>query len=689
MEKLRLPLLIFIVFFLSCPVCSAQTPLSSWISLRSDATHSVKELIRSEVNKREGFSTYQEERANLTAVEEEKDRQDSAYKKAIAEANREFKQAKRRRDDLTSQFQAASIEYEDQLKNINTIKEGIGNLDNQIERYSQDIKTQQASLKKWLQTEKQGEAIVAVIFTRGFRDSAHALESEADKKSGPLIAQYMGTYIQSHSKVIDSVLSSDFIRAVEEGTAKWNNEEPLRIELAKGNKGTTYLRVKRYELFPFQAPRTGRVAADSGSENIKAAVITSPKDLGNFLAANGYSAAQYDLERIENKIRETQQANVQAEASLQEQVKSFQDRINSLQDRIGDAQSEKQMQLALLKRKDEPFKKASQDRDHLLKQKEEAERLFQESQKSLHDIRRIRETIIIKTALAAARGSQTPADASAEAIIDKLEEVRNDAKMQHSTSTTEVTNFQVTAESSLQAVTEARITAARLISFINEGDSVRVKMAFRIRTVLKEEDEKTVQEPPPTEAAEPASETPKDRKPLISYIPDLFKADKKDDKPADEPSAPAVKRNPNALASAEGKEVLFELIKAGYSGKELSVFVDLTNLTQDEYREIALYDENYRWTKSKMTDASGREYQVSQVVFWKGKQKQTMYEAGYRGASLEGRSTQTAQFVFKNVPANMREINKFTLHPFVYFRKVFSWSWEEFNFAFQNVRIER
>jgi len=88
----------------------------------------------------------------------------------------------------------------------------------------------------------------------------------------------------------------------------------------------------------------------------------------------------------------------------------------------------------------------------------------------LHEKKRIHESIIIKTALATTKGSQTPAEASAEAILDKLAEVKNDAKTQHSSSTTEVTNFQVTAESTTQSITEARIIAIRLISFINEGE---------------------------------------------------------------------------------------------------------------------------------------------------------------------------------------------------------------------------
>ncbi|HQP12777.1 MAG TPA: hypothetical protein PK470_08445, partial [Candidatus Omnitrophota bacterium] len=451
MDRLRIPLILLIGSLLIYPAYSAQTPLSSWISLRSDATNVVRDLIRSEVDKREGFSTSQEERANLNAVEEQKDREDNAYKKEIAAANKDFSRAKKKRDDLNSQFQAASIEYEELQKNINTIKEGVDNLDSQVARYNQDVKTQQESLKKWLQTEKQGEALVAVIFTRGFRDSAHALESLADKESAPLMAKYMGTYIQSYSKVIDSVLSVDFIRAIEEGTAKWSNEEPFRLELEKGNKGTTYLRIKRYEMFPFQAPKTGRVKPGASSKNIRAAVISNRKELNDLLTQNGYPPANYNLASAEKLIRETTQANAAAEASLQEQVKSFHDRIASLQERMRSARSEKESQLSLLKRKEDPFRKAAQDKDSLLSQKDEAERQFQAAQRNLHEKRRVRETIIIKTALATARGSQTPADASAEAIIDKLAEVKNDAKVQHSSSTTEVTNFQVTAESAVQA----------------------------------------------------------------------------------------------------------------------------------------------------------------------------------------------------------------------------------------------
>ncbi|MBN1664028.1 MAG: hypothetical protein JW943_10550 [Deltaproteobacteria bacterium] len=713
MYKFGIPIIVVFILLAAYGVGSAQNPLSRWIVLRSDSSDVVRDVIRSEVDKREGFSTYQEEQANLRAVEDEKDMEDGAYKKAVAAANREFNQAKKRRDDLTSRFQAAAVELEDEQKNINTIKEGIENLDNQIVRYNQDITAQQDSLKKWLQMEKHGEALVAVIFTRGFRDSAHAMESAADRKSAPLMAQHMGAYIQSYSKVIDSVLSVDFIRAIEEGSAKWNNEEPLRIELAKGNAGTTYLRMKRYEMYPFQAPGTGRVRRDAGPDKIKAAVITSRKELNEFLSRNGYSPAKYDFGKIDRLIRDTVQMNAMAEEGLREQIRSFQERIGSLKEKIRSARSEKDMQLSLLKKKEEPFRKTAQEREGFLAGKQEAERAFEASQRALYDKRRVRETIIIKTALATARGSQSPADASAEAIIDKLAEVKNDAKMQHSTSTTEVTDYQVTAESSMQAITEALITAARLISFINEGDSVRVKMAFRIRTVLDEspegrpERETLVREPPVREP--PSRETP-DREPpvretaqepppkepkgksLTRFIPSVLKpADRSDD---DGPgAAPAIrrpiKRNPNALGSAEVKDVLFEIIRVNYTSDGLSVFVDMTNMMEEDSRSVGLYDDTYGWIKSKMTDNAGQDSTVSQVVFWNGQKKQTTYEAGRRGPILEGGSKLKAQFIFKKAPAKLKSINKLTLHPYVYFPRTFGWSWQEKDIVFQNIRISR
>jgi hypothetical protein len=699
MSKFRIPLMIVFILLLALEGYSAKVSLSRWMNLRSDAKEQVREIIRSEVDSREGFSTPQEEKANLNTVENEKEAEDAGYKKAIAAANREFSRAKKRRDDVTTQFQAVSTELEDQQKNVKTISTGIENLDSQIARYNQDIKTQQAALKKWLQTEKQGEALVAVIFTRGFKDKAHQLESLSDRISAPLMAQYMGTYIQSFTKVINSVLSVDFIRAVEEGTAKWNNEEPLRIELEKGDRGTTYLRLKRYELYPFQAPAGGKIKHPPAPKGIQATVINTRKELDQFIAGSGYSPASYDLARAYNVIKEATQMNTAAEEGLHEHVRSFQERISSLQERINFARSEKDVQLSLLKKKEGQHKNAAQDTAAVQSKKEEADRAFQNAQKSLHDIRRIRESIIVKTALATARGSQSPAEVSAEAIIDKLQEVKNDAKTQHSSSTTEVTNFQVTAESSYQAITEARITSVRLISFINEGDSVRVKMAFRVKTVLVETAEEGAQETPQpvpktTTDQQPAPKAPPPGK-VSRFFSSLAKPAEDDDRKTDRepepekaaPAKPPVKRNPKAIGAAEVQDVLFEVIRANASGDEISVFIDVTNMAE-ENRNVALYDESYRWTKSKLTDNADKEHDVSQVVIWKGQQKTSMYEAGSRGIPIDPRTTQAVQLIFKKAPSNLKTIKKLAIHPYIYQRKIF-WTWQEHDLVFQNVRMSR
>ena len=438
--RISLILLFLIAVTLQAYAATAPTPLSRWVTLRSDGREAVRDIILSEVNKREGFSSSQEEGANLSAVENEKEKDDGAYKNAVATSNREFARAKKRRDDLTSQFQTVSTDLEEQQKNIKTITVGIANLDSQIARYSLDIKAQQDALKKWLQTEKQGEAFVAVIFTQGFKDKAHVLESLADQASAPLMAQHMGAYVQSFTKVANSAVLVDFIRAIEEGTAKWNNEEPIRIVLDKNNKGTTFLRLKRYELYPFQESQRKKIKP-AATKNIQAAVITSRKALDQFLSQNGYSPAKFDLDRADRIIKETVQGNAMAGDGLQEQVRSFQDRINSLQEKVASAQAEKDANLLILNKKELQNKKVLEDTSLVQSRKEEADRNFQAAQKASHDVRRVHESIIVKTALAAARGSQSPAEVSAEAIIDKLAEVKNDAKVQHSSSTTEVTDI--------------------------------------------------------------------------------------------------------------------------------------------------------------------------------------------------------------------------------------------------------
>lgn len=118
--KIYLPLAVVFLATFAWAVSGAQNPqttpapkqphqeLLRWVSLSTDSRDTVREIIRSEVDNREYFSTRQEEKTNFKAVEDEKEREDSDYKNAIISANREFVRSKKRRDDVTSQFQMSS-----------------------------------------------------------------------------------------------------------------------------------------------------------------------------------------------------------------------------------------------------------------------------------------------------------------------------------------------------------------------------------------------------------------------------------------------------------------------------------------------------------------------------------------------------------------------------------------------------
>jgi hypothetical protein len=670
-----------------------QADILRWVSLSTDSRDTVREIIRSEVDSRESFSTRQEEKTNFKMVEDEKEREDSDYKNAIIAANKEFVRAKKRRDDVTSQFQMASTDLDESAKGIKTIRATIENLDGQISRYEQDIKAQQESLKRWLQTEKQGEILVAVIYTRGFRDSAHALEGKADVASAPLIATHMGTYIQSFTKVINNVTATDFIRATEEGTAKWNNEEPLRIELDKTVKGTSYLRLKRYELYPFQENKSGKVKPAAADANYKAALIQSRKDLSAFLTANQFSPGNYDLDRAGKIIANTVQNNTIAEEGLNEQVKSFQDRMINLQSKINTAKTERESQKNLLKRREESYHKLSVDVTDIRGKKDLAERSFQQTQAVLQEKKRVHESIIIKTALAATKGSQTPAEASAEVILDKLAEVKNDAKTQHSSSATEVTNFQVTSETATQSITEARITAIRLISFINEGESVQVKMAFRVRTILEEQ--------PPTEepakpSVRPTEKTDTDA-PVKTYTePPAVSVTEPKPSPAVQQPAPAkkippFKRTYRPLAVKDALGCFFELRNVTLTKEGLRILVEVIN-TDADVRKVAFYDSSFpkSWPRTKIYDEAGTSYEPDQAFVWQGAQKRTMMEIDNRGRGVEiqQQTSVTMELLFKNIPAKVKTI-KINLHPFIYYQNGRSQTWQEFDLKMPDMRFKR
>lgn len=675
--------LLLLIFITTLAYAAPAPPPLRWVSLSTDSRDTVREIIRSEVDNREGFSSRSEERANLKAVEEEKEREDADYKNSIIAANKEFTRAKKKRDDVTTQFQASSTELDESAKSIKTIRATNENLDAQIDRFEQDIKAQKGSLKRWLQSEKQGEILAAVIYTRGFKDSVHNLESAADKASAPMIARHMGTYIQSFTDVFNNITTVDFIRSTEEGTAKWNNEVPVRIELEKGERGTTYLRLKRYELYPFQDNKTGKIIPAAPSEKYKVAIITSRNNLESFLIQNRFNPGNYEMNRIDNLIRDTNQNNLTAEEGLNEQVKSFQERITNLQNKIRTAREEKESQKLLLKRKEENYYKLSLDVAAIRERKDMAERQFYEAQASLQEKKRIHESIIIKTALATTKGSQTPAEASAESILDKLAEVKNDAKTQHSSSTTEVTNYQVTAESVTQAISEARIIAVRLISFVNEGDSVRVNMAFRVRTVLEAQEEKEPMRKKPVYSG-------KIQEPVYRADDVLPEANPKPlpEVPQETITAPVFQRDYHPLKTTDALGCVFDIQSIRLLKDGIHIRIVVTNSAPEE-RSVAFYDDRFgRWNRSKIYDETNKYYATTQAYVIKDNQKKLMYDIDSRGRgiSIQPRRAVAMELNFSNVPANIRTV-KLNLHPFIYYKNGWRQTWQEFDLPIPNINL--
>ena len=682
MNKFKLSLAL--IFILATAYTYADSLQPRWVSLSTDSRDTVREIIRSEVENREGFSTRSEEKANLKAVEDEKEREDADYKKCNCRRQQGIypRQEKTGRYYNTVSMQLppswtnppkASRQSAPPTKNLGRTDLSLSNKTSRLRK----IPLNDGSNRK-----KQGEALAAVIYTRGFKDSVHNLENAADKASAPLIAQHMGTYIQSFTRVFNNITTIDFIRATEEGTAKWNNEVPLRIELEKNAKGTTYLRLKRYELYPFQDSKSGKIDPVAPSEKYKVAILSSRKDLETFLTQNQFNPNNYELQRVDNIIRDTNQNNFTAQEGLNEQVKSFQERIDHLQKMIKTAKDEKENQQLLLKRKEDANYKLSLDVASIRDKKDMAERQFHETQTALQEKKRTHESIIIKTALATTKGSQTPAEASAEAVLDKLAEVKNDAKTQHSSSTTEVTNFQVTSETSTQGITEARIIAVRLISFVNEGESVRVNMAFRVRTVLEDQEE-----PEPLR-----------KKPIYSekIKEPVFKSDAPPEtRPKPLPPTPQetvialpFQRDYHPLATTNALGCVFDLRNVQQINNNIHILIEVINTSTDA-RSVAFYDENFGgWHKSLIYDETNKYYPTSRAYLVQGNKKTLMYNIDRRGrgVSIQPQTSITMELTFINIPANIRTI-KINLHPFIYYKRGWLPTWQEFDLAIPNIQL--
>jgi uncharacterized cupredoxin-like copper-binding protein len=92
-------------------------------------------------------------------------------------------------------------------------------------------------------------------------------------------------------------------------------------------------------------------------------------------------------------------------------------------------------------------------------------------------------------------------------------------------------------------------------------------------------------------------------------------------------------------------------------------------------KSVALYDDDYRWTKSMMTDGSGKKHGVSTVRFVKGSKRINMREVGTEGIQIAPGESVTAYLTFKKAGKGALALN---LHPFIYQGRR---DWKEFDLA--------
>ncbi len=122
-------------------------------------------------------------------------------------------------------------------------------------------------------------------------------------------------------------------------------------------------------------------------------------------------------------------------------------------------------------------------------------------------------------------------------------------------------------------------------------------------------------------------------------------------------------------SSVRADEIEFVVIGIKTSGDDRTITVRIRN-SSGIPKSVALYDEYVRWPKSKLTDATGKSYEVSKVVFTKGGQTITSQASGTQGLSIAPHESASVSLTFKNAG---RSIKSFALHPFIYVGR----SWKE------------
>ena len=131
----------------------------------------------------------------------------------------------------------------------------------------------------------------------------------------------------------------------------------------------------------------------------------------------------------------------------------------------------------------------------------------------------------------------------------------------------------------------------------------------------------------------------------------------------------------SSTASVKADEIAFTNTGIKSSGPEVTLSISIRNNSR-VVKSVALYDNYISWPKSKLVDQSGKSYEVTNVIFFKGSQKITSKASGTQGVSIAPGETISASLVFKKTGKGIKSIN---VHPFIYQGS----SWKEHDLPMQ------
>lgn len=120
---------------------------------------------------------------------------------------------------------------------------------------------------------------------------------------------------------------------------------------------------------------------------------------------------------------------------------------------------------------------------------------------------------------------------------------------------------------------------------------------------------------------------------------------------------------PFRAVSSKADDIVFTLTGFRAAGGKIICAVNIQNKSKVD-KSVALYDDAFRWTKSKITDDAGKIQHVSNVTFIKGSQKVAMSASGTRGIPIGPDETVAASMTFNK--ESLKQVKSLDLHPFIY-----------------------